>query len=105
MDPTTPPPADSVPPPPPPPPQESIPNYMVPSVLVALCCCPLPGIAAIVFAAQVNSKKEQGDYAGARESSRKARLWMLVGVGLGVLGWIAGIAFGFVGVLLGLMGA
>src|SRR5262249_40218583 len=38
------------------------PNYLVPSILVTLCCCLIGGIIAIVHAAQVNSKWAAGDY-------------------------------------------
>ena len=58
----------------------TIPTYLpwaiIVTVLGALCCClPLPfGIAAIVFAAQVNGKAKAGDLVGARDASRKAKL-------------------------------
>jgi hypothetical protein len=62
-----------------------IPNYLVQSILVTLCCCVPAGIVAIVYAAQVNSKVAAGDVAGAQESSRLAKIWSWVGFGLGVL--------------------
>lgn len=51
------------------------PNYLVWAILTTLFCCLPLGIASIVFAAQVNSKWAAGDYAGAQESSRKAKQW------------------------------
>jgi hypothetical protein len=73
------------------------PNHLVWAILSTLFCCLPLGIAAIVFAAQVNSKYNAGDYAGAQESSRKARafsLWStIIGVVL-VLLWIALLAAG-----------
>ncbi|HEV7768933.1 MAG TPA: CD225/dispanin family protein [Thermoanaerobaculia bacterium] len=85
------------PPPPPPranagyaPPQpssgESIPNYLVHSIIVTLCCCMPLGIVGIVFAAQVNSKLALGDYMGAREASAKAKLFTMIGFGIGLVG-------------------
>lgn len=79
--------------PPPPPPYSPagggmggrpVPNYLVQSVLVTLCCCLPLGIVAIVFAAQVNSKLAAGDMAGAVEASRKAKMfcWLAFGIGL-----------------------
>jgi hypothetical protein len=62
-----------------------IPNYLVQSILVTLCCCLPAGIVAIVYAAQVNSKVAAGDIAGAMESSRLAKIWSWVGFGLGIL--------------------
>jgi hypothetical protein len=65
-----------------------VPNYLVPAILVTLCCCwPLPlGIVAIVYAAQVNSKLNAGDIAGALAASRNARLWILIALVVGILG-------------------
>ena len=48
-------------------------NYLVWAILTTLFCCLPLGIASIVFAAQVNGKYAAGDYAGAAESSAKAR--------------------------------
>lgn len=68
-----------------------VPNYLVPSILVTLCCCAPLGIVALVFSAQVNSKLIAGDIAGAQESSKKARMWMLVGL---LIGLVAGGGYG-----------
>jgi hypothetical protein len=46
------------------------------------------GVAGIVFAAQVNSKYNQGDYEGALQASRDAAKWTKVSFWLGVL-WVA----------------
>ena len=65
------------------------PNHLVWAILSTLFCCLPLGIASIVFAAQVNSKWNAGDVAGAQESSDKARkfaLWAtIIGVVLVVL--------------------
>jgi hypothetical protein len=60
-------------------------NYLVPAILVTLCCCMPAGIVAIIYAAQVNSKLAGGDIAGAQESARLAKIWSWVGFGCGVL--------------------
>jgi hypothetical protein len=83
--------------PPPPPPQGSyqggygappaaqpIPNYLVQSILVTLCCCLPLGIVAIVFAAQVNSKLAAGDVNGAREASANAKKFMMLAFWIGI---------------------
>lgn len=78
--------------PPPPPAQQSmgvapgyqIPNYLVPSILVTLFCCLPLGVAAIVFAAQVNTKVAAGDIAGAQDASDKAKLFCWLSFGLGL---------------------
>lgn len=53
------------------------PNYLVWAILSTLFCCLPLGIASIVFSAQVNSKWQAGDVAGAQESSRKAKQFAL----------------------------
>jgi hypothetical protein len=70
-----------------------IPNYLVQSILVTLCCCLPLGIVAIVFAAQVNSKLAVGDVSGAREASRKAKMFFLIALGVGLVGWLIWGAF------------
>jgi hypothetical protein len=73
----------------------SVPNYLVPAILVTLCCCLPLGIPAIVFAAQVNGKLAAGDVAGAQELSRKAKTWCWIAFGLGLLAnIIVGILYG-----------
>ncbi|MCF7956273.1 MAG: CD225/dispanin family protein [Phycisphaerae bacterium] len=85
-------------------PQQNIPNYLVQSILVTLFCCLPLGIAAIVFAAQVNGKIAGGDIAGAMDSSKKAKLFCWISFGIGLVVIIAyfamialGIAFGAAG--------
>src|SRR5437773_8613433 len=60
-------------------------NYLVPSILITLCCCVPAGIVAIIYAAQVNSKLAAGDIAGAQNSARLAKIWSWVGFGFGAL--------------------
>lgn len=102
-----PPSASYTPPPPPrpgaafgaPAPGESIPNYLIQSILVTICCCLPLGIVAIVFAAQVNSKLAQGDIVGAREASAKAKMfcWIAFGIGIALsLLWMVAGGAGFV---------
>lgn len=95
------PPASTYTPPPPPPPPSAatyipptgpggpapgpaIPNYLVQSILVTLCCCLPLGIVAIIFAAQVNQKLAAGDVAGARDASSKAKMFCWIAFGLGI---------------------
>src|SRR3954462_691920 len=58
-------------------------NLVLAIVVTALCCMPF-GIVGIVYAAQVNGKAQLGDIAGAQESARKARMWSLWGMGVGL---------------------
>lgn len=70
-----------------------IPNYLVWAILITIAsvffCCiigTIPGIVAIVFAAQVNSKLGMGDEAGAWAASRRAKLWCWITTVLTFLG-------------------
>ena len=74
-------------------PTQSVPTYLVQSILVTLFCCLPLGIAAIVFAAQVNGKLQAGDIEGAMESSRKAKMWCWWSFGIGIAWTIAVFAF------------
>jgi len=86
-------------------PQSPPPNYLVFAILTTLFCCQILGIVSIVFAAQVNSKWNSGDYQGALDASKNAKLWAWIAFGSGllivlavtllsVLGVLAGISFG-----------
>lgn len=69
----------------PPPPGERVPTHLVPAILTTLFCCMPFGIVAIVFAAQVGSKQDAGDYDGARRASQSARTWCWVAAGCGLV--------------------
>lgn len=69
-------------------PGAQVPNYLVFAIITTLCCCLPFGIPAIVFASQVNTKLAAGDYAGALDSSRKAKMWCWIAFGLGLLGML-----------------
>jgi hypothetical protein len=64
---------------------------LVLSIISAIPCCgclPL-GVVAIVFAAQVDSKWNSGDFAGATDAANKAKMFSIisfvVGISLGVI--------------------
>ncbi|MDQ4107293.1 MAG: CD225/dispanin family protein [Actinomycetota bacterium] len=63
----------------------TVPNYLVWAILVTLFCFLPTGIAAIVYASQVNTKLSAGDVAGAREASNKAKMWAIISAVIGVL--------------------
>lgn len=74
----------------------TIQNYLVQAILVTICCCLPFGIVAIVYAAGVNGKIQAGDYAGAREAARKAKMWSLIGFIVGLAWAVLYLGFNFI---------
>jgi hypothetical protein len=78
--------------------KQSVPNYLVQAILVTLFCCLPLGIAAIVQAAQVNSKLQVGDYEGAvlaSEQAKKYCWWSLyAGIAVFIIYFIIGMVAG-----------
>ena len=71
---------------PPTPPKGSPPKTYLPEAIFCLVCCGgIFAIPAIVFAAQVNSKFNTGDYEGAQKASNNAKLWCIIAVVIGVI--------------------
>jgi Interferon-induced transmembrane protein len=66
----------------------NVPNYLIPAIVVTLLCCLPTGVASIIFATQVNGKLAAGDMEGALASSKKAKLFMFISIGAGVLLWV-----------------
>jgi len=60
-------------------------SYLAQSITVTLCCCLPLGIVGIVYAAQVDSKWNAGDFVGANLAAANAKKWTLIGFGLGVV--------------------
>jgi hypothetical protein len=77
---------------------DKVPNYLIPAIISALCCFPL-GIISIIFAAQVNGKVAAGDVAGALDAAKKAKLFSIIFIALGVVLWggYMLVTFGIVG--------
>lgn len=76
-----------------------VPNYLVQSILVTLCCCLPFGIVSIVYAAQVNSKLAAGDHAGAVAASQSAKTWCWVSFGVGLVFSVLYVALMMLGAL------
>lgn len=61
-------------------------NWLVPAIISTLCCCLPLGVVSIVFAAQANSKAEQGNYEEAQKAADKAKLFFILAIALGLVG-------------------
>lgn len=59
--------------------------YMIFSVLALLMCCLPLGIASIIFSSKINAQQKSGDYAGARESARIAKILLIVSLVAGII--------------------
>jgi len=68
-------------------------NYLVESILVTILCCLPLGIVGIIFATQVNTKFDAGDYTGAEKASKQAKQFMMWGLILGLVVMVAYFAF------------
>lgn len=78
-------------------------NYLVENIVAGVvglfCCCgisTITGVIGIVFATQVDSKFNQGDYTGAESAAKTAKTMFYVTAGLVVLGFIINIIYFFV---------
>ena len=60
-------------------------NYLVLAILCLVCCGGLIAIPAIVFATQVDSKYNSGDFQGAQDASNKAKMWCIISICVGVI--------------------
>lgn len=69
-------------------------NYLVGAILATIFCCQILGIVSIIYAAQVNSKWQAGDFDGARQASRNALTWIWVSIASAVALVVIAISFG-----------
>jgi len=70
---------------------EQVQNYLVPAILATVFCCLPLGVVSIIFATQVNTKLAEGDVTGAREASKKAKMFLFIAIGLGLVSLIFGV--------------
>ena len=60
-------------------------SHLVKAIISSVCCCLPLGIAAVVFAAQVEPNLKAKNYEAASEASKKANLWGNVAIGVGII--------------------
>lgn len=76
-------------------------NYMAMSIVATVLgfcsCIPLIlGIIAIIFASQVNSKYDIGNYAGAENDAKTSKVLAIISLVLALLGFVGNIIYMFV---------
>ena len=77
-------------------------NFLVWSILSTILCFLPLGIVGIVYASKVDSLYYAGQYAEAEDAAKKAKIYTLVGVGVGLLVALVYILLFAVGVTSGL---
>ncbi len=73
-------------------------NHLIPAILVTVFCCLPLGLPAIYHSLQVHKRYDSGDEFGAREASKKAKIWTRVALATGVIGVVIYIAYSYFGV-------
>lgn len=68
-----------------------IPSYLGWAIVTLILCFWPTGIVAVVYASQVGNKLAVGDFVGAKESSRKAKIWCWVTFGIAMAGVVIAI--------------
>lgn len=54
-------------------------TYLVFAIISTLLCCLPLGIVAIVYASKINSLQKNGDYVGAQNAAKKAKMFTIIG--------------------------
>jgi len=72
-----------------------IPTYMGWAIAVLILCFWPTGIAAVVYASRVSEKLALGDFVGAQEASRKAKIWCWISFAVAVAFWVIGLLAAF----------
>lgn len=63
-------------------------SYLALAIISTILCCLPTGIVSIIYATQVNSAYEDGNYAKAMSASKNAKTWGIVSIVVAALGWL-----------------
>ena len=63
------------------------PTYLALSIIVTVLCCLPFGIVGIVKSSNVSKEYAAGNYAGAKDASKQAKTWSIIGLCCGLF-WI-----------------
>lgn len=61
------------------------PSHLVWAILATLCCCLPGGIVALIYSSKVAPQYNAGDYEGARRSSERAGMWVIISFVAGLI--------------------
>ncbi len=82
---------------------QAVPNYLVWSILTTVFCCLPGGIVAIVYSGKVNTALALGDYNAALETSKKAKMWNIIGLSVGLVFSVLYVSLSLVPMIMGAM--
>lgn len=60
-------------------------NHLAMAIITTILCCLPAGIVSIIYASQVNTKYNAGDYEGAVRASKNAKTWWIVALVAGLV--------------------
>ena len=63
-------------------------SYLALAIISTILCCMPAGIVSIVYATQVNSAYEDGNYDKARRASNNAKTWGIVSIAAAGVFWV-----------------
>ena len=63
-------------------------SYLALAIISTILCCLPTGIVSIIYATQVNSAYEDGNYDKALSASKNAKTWGSVSIVVAAVGWI-----------------
>ena len=66
-------------------PAQTVSNYLVWSILTTVFCCLPGGIVAIIYSSKVNTALALGDHGAALEAAKKAKMWNIIGLCVGLV--------------------
>lgn len=68
-------------------------SWLIESVLATVFCIHVFGVVAIIYASKVESAYYAGDYETSEDSSKKAKMWLFIGLGIMAAGFLILILF------------
>lgn len=74
-------------------------TYLGWNIAAAVLCCIPTGIIGVIYSSMTRNRYDQGDYAGARDASKWASVWLILSVVLGLIQGVFVLATNFLSLL------